>query len=245
MNGKRYAFSALAAGLFLIALHVTNTGAQQQRSACIACHEFLGGSLAEPVTKWRGSVHQQNGVACDYCHRGNARVELGDLSRLSPEQFAERQSRAMSEAHGFVGIPSGKALFGICRQCHGDSVDRYANSIMGKAYLEGKGGPSCVLCHNAHRNTMPEVPKVCEQCHKDTTGFDRIDPMNVTESTITALSGIRIRLAQEKTAGKKPPLFPEFPEDLDSFQIGFVAFGAVVVLLVIGYIEYMALERRK
>jgi hypothetical protein len=245
MNGKRRSLSALAAILFLVALHAANTGAQQQPSACITCHEFLGGSLAEPVAKWRGSVHQQNGITCDYCHGGNASVDLGDINRLSPGQFADMQGSAMSRARGFVGAPSGKALFDMCRQCHGASVDRYANSIMGKAYLENKGGPSCVLCHNAHRNTMPEVPKVCERCHKDTTGFDRIDPMNVTESTINELSGIRVRLAQEKTAGRKPPLFPEFPEDLDSFQIGFVAFGAVVILLVIGYIVYVALERRK
>lgn len=243
MNGKRYALSAVAA-VFFIALHAANAGAQQ-RSACIACHEFLGGSLAGPVEKWNGSVHQQNGITCDFCHGGNLDVQLGDIARLSPEQFADRRARAMSEDRGFVGIPSGKVLFDVCRQCHGASVDRYANSIMGKAYLENRGGPSCVLCHDAHRNAMPEVPEVCVRCHKDTTGFDRIDPMNVTEATINELSGIRIRLAQEKTAGSTPPLFREFPEELDSFQIGFVAFGAVVVLLLIGYIVYMTLEVRR
>jgi len=244
MNGKKYALSALAA-ILLIALHAAHAGAQREPSACIACHAFLGGSLAGPVEKWRGSVHQQSGISCDFCHGGNPAVRLGDLSRLSPEQFADRRARAMSEDRGFAGIPSGKSLFDVCGQCHGASVDRYAKSIMGKAYLEGRGGPSCVLCHDAHRNAMPEVPKVCGMCHKDTTGFDRIDPMNVTEATVNELSGIRIRLAREKTAGGAPPLFPEFPEELESFQIGFVAFGAVAVLLVVGYLVYMALESRR
>jgi hypothetical protein len=92
---------------------------------------------------------------------------------------------------------------------------------------------------------MPEVPKVCESCHKDTSGFDQIDPMDVTESTVNALSGIRIKIAQEKMTGKKPPFIPEFPSELDAFQIGFFAFGAVLVLFVLGYFVYVALEKRE
>ena len=116
---------------------------------------------------------------------------------------------------------------------------------MGRAYLENKGGPSCIACHQAHRNSMPEVPRVCQSCHKDTAGFDQIDPMDVTSSTVNALSGIRIKLAQAKMIGKQPPFIPEFPEDLDAFQIGFVAFGAVLILFVIGYIVYVVLEQRR
>lgn len=132
----------------------------------------------------------------------------------------------------------------MCAQCHSDSVDRYASSIMGKAYLNGEGGPSCVACHNAHKNVMPAVPKSCESCHKDTTGFDRIDPMNVTEATINELSRIRIQLAEEKAKGAKPRLAPGFPEDLDPYQIGLLAFGGVLFMLVIGYLVYLTLEKR-
>jgi hypothetical protein len=69
--------------------------------------------------------------------------------------------------------------------------------------------------------------------------------MDVTESTVKALSGLKIKLAQEKTTGKTPPLIPEFPSDLDSFQIGFFAFGAVFVLFVMGYFVYTILEKRE
>ncbi len=92
---------------------------------------------------------------------------------------------------------------------------------------------------------MPDVPKVCEACHKDTTGFDQIDPMDVTESTVKALSGIHIKLEQEKAIGKKPAFLPEFPSELEAFQIGFVAFGAVAVLFILGYLVYLALEKRR
>lgn len=231
-----------AAALVLCGAEV---GAAQGPGPCVACHTFLGGELARPVAEWSGSIHQQNGITCDLCHGGDASVEVGDVKGLGGQEFGDRMSRAMSKERGFVGKLSGKTLFERCGQCHRPSVDRYAKSIMGKAYLENKGGPSCVLCHHAHRNTMPEVPKVCESCHKDTAGFDQIDPMDVTESTVNALSGIRIKIAQEKTIGKKPAFIPEFPSDLDAFQIGFFAFGAVFVLFILGYAVYVALEKRK
>jgi hypothetical protein len=213
-------------------------------SACVLCHEFMGGEPGRPVKEWKGSIHQQNGVTCDLCHGGDAGVDVGNVRSLGGE-FENRMSRSMSKDHGFIGKPAGKALFSMCARCHYQSVDRYAKSIMGKAYLDQKGGPSCVTCHQAHRNAMPEVPRICESCHKDTAGFDQIDPMDVTESTVNALSGIRIKIAQEKTIGRKPPFIPEFPRELGSFQIGFFAFGAVLLLFVLGYFVYVALEKRK
>ncbi len=213
-------------------------------SACVQCHEFLGGEIGRPVKEWKGSIHQQNGITCDLCHGGDASVDVGNVKDLAGQDFGDRMSRAMSASHGFVGKPSGERLFAMCGRCHSASVDRYAKSIMGKAYLDKKGGPSCITCHHAHRNMIPEVPKVCEICHKDTSGFDQIDPMNVTESTVNTLSGIRIRIAQEKTTGKKPPFIPEFPSELEAFQIGFFAFGAVIVLFIIGYVVYVVLEKR-
>ena len=242
MNKKSRVFALCWA----VALVLCGTSVRAQGPGpCVACHTFLGGPLAKPVMEWHGSIHQSNGITCDLCHGGDASVEVGDVKSLGGQDFADRMSRAMSKDHAFTGKPSGKGLFDVCSRCHSQSVARYAKSIMGKAYLEGKGGPSCITCHQAHRNTMPEVPKVCESCHKDTTGFDQIDPMDVTESTVNALSGIRIKIAQEKTTGKKLPFIPEFPSDLDAFQIGFFAFGAVIVLFFIGYVVYRVLEKRE
>ncbi len=234
--------------LFLAAVFVlcgVGARAEQKPSACVICHTFLGGELGRPVKEWTGSIHQLNGITCDLCHGGDASVDVGNVQNLAGQEFANKMSQAMSKARGFIGKPSGKELFSVCARCHRPSVDRDAKSIMGRAYLDGKGGPSCVTCHQAHRNSMPDVPKVCESCHKDTSGFDQIDPMDVTESTVNALSGIRIKIAQEKTTGQKPPFIPEFPSDLDAFQIGFVAFGAVFVLFVIGYFIYRVLEKRE
>jgi hypothetical protein len=213
--------------------------------ACITCHEALGGSLTKPITEWKGSIHYQNGITCDRCHGGNAKVKVGNVRQLSPTKFLAIQSAAMSKALGFVGKPSGHALFHMCAQCHSATVKMFASSIMGKAYLQKKGGPSCVTCHHAHHNVIPAVPKVCSQCHKDTTGFTQIDPMNVTPATIVHLSKIRIRLAREKTEGTRPPLAPRFQGELGSYRVGLLAFGGVVFLFLIGCIVYMILEKEK
>ncbi len=243
MNEKSRVFALCWAVVFVLC--GTGVRAEQGRGACVTCHTFLGGELGRPVAEWSGSIHRQNGITCDLCHGGNAGVEVRNVRNLTVQELADKKSRAMSKSHGFIGKPSGKALFHLCAQCHGDSTERYAGSIMGRAYLDGKGGPSCVTCHQAHNNIIPSVPKVCESCHKDTTGFDRIDPMNVTESTINELSRIRIGLAEENARGVKPHLVSELPEDLDTFLIGLLAFGGVFIMFLIGYIVYVTLEKRR
>jgi hypothetical protein len=211
----------------------------------VVCHEFLGGDLASPVAAWQGSIHQQNGITCAFCHGGDAGVEMADLSQLSGPAFGEKASQAMAPAQGFIGRPSGQAQFDMCAQCHSGSVARYAASIMGQAYLDNQGGPSCVACHRAHDNVMPEVPQSCEGCHQDTTGYARIDPMNVTAATVNELAAIRIRLAGEKTRGPRPQLAPAFPEESASFLVGLLAFGAVLVLLLLGWPASLLLAKGK
>ncbi|MCL4477820.1 MAG: cytochrome c3 family protein [Deltaproteobacteria bacterium] len=234
MNIKRY----IIAGLFTTLITTTVHAGQ---NACITCHESLGGTIAAPVIHWKGSIHSQNGVTCNSCHGGNPDVKTGNIKFLSPAEFSNIQAHAMSKASGFIGIPSGKTMFDMCGKCHTDSVNMYANSIMGVAYLENKGGPSCATCHNSHDNVIPAVPKVCEQCHKDITGFDQISPMNVSDATIHDLSMLRIHIEQKKVEGNKLPIFSK---ELASFQIGFVAWGAVLLLLIVSFIIYIVLEKR-
>ncbi|HKK00980.1 MAG TPA: cytochrome c3 family protein [Desulfuromonadales bacterium] len=230
--------------VFLV-LNATGVRAAQKPSACVTCHSTLGGAFSKPVAEWHGSVHQQVGVTCDSCHGGNAAVAVGNVKQLSGTQFESKRLAAMSKSHGFVARPSGKALFDMCAKCHADTVARFAESIMGKAYLENKGGPSCLTCHHAHNNVIPDVPKVCTQCHKDTTGFTQIDPMNVTDATIARLSTIRIRLAGEKAQGSRPSLVPKVPEELDPYQVGLLAFGGVLVLFLIGLLIFVILEKEE
>jgi hypothetical protein len=243
MNGKLWIL--MVGWMVFIGLSATGVRADQTPSACIACHETLGGEFTKPVTDWKGSIHSQNGITCDLCHGGNASVVVGKVQQLTGAEFEAKKSAAMSKAHGFRGAPSGKAMFDMCAQCHPNSVARFSASIMGKAYLDNKGGPSCVTCHHAHNNVIPAVPKVCSQCHKDTTGFTQIDPMNVTADTIIKLSKIRIRLAREKAQGPRPAMAPKLPEDLGSYKIGVAALGGVLVLFLIGCVIFVILEKER
>lgn len=245
MRVDRIKFLVTIIWIGIIVFCAISPAAGLEGGACVTCHEFLGGELAEPVAAWKGSIHQQNDITCDLCHGGNADVEVENIAELSGQEFAEKQSLAMSKSHGFIGKPSGKDQFDICAKCHDASVVRYASSIMGEAYLDDKGGPSCIACHQAHHNVIPAVPKVCEGCHKDTTGYSQIDPMSVTAATVNELSRIRTRLAEEKAKGPRPSLAPPFPEELDSYQIGLLAFGAIFVLFLLGYLVYVILEKGK
>ncbi len=232
-------------GIVFLFFFGASAGASPKTSACVACHGSLGGNLAQPVSEWNDSIHQQNGITCDLCHGGDASIEVGNITQLSGNEFTEVKSRAMSKSHGFIGKPSGQAMFEMCARCHPDSVARYAGSIMGKAYLEDKGGPSCVVCHQAHNNIIPAVPEVCAGCHKDTTGFTQIDPMNVTAATVNQLSQIRILLGEKKARGNRPSLAPPFPEELDPYQIGLLAFGAVGIIFLFGLVVFLVLEKEK
>ena len=67
--------------------------------------------------------------------------------------------------------------------------------------------------------------------------------MNVTPATVAQLAEIRVQLAGEKTRGERPKLAPRFPAELDSYQVGLVAFGGVVVLFLVGWLIIAILEK--
>lgn len=214
--------------------------AQEEYNACILCHEFMGGDVGRPVTEWMGSTHQSMGILCTYCHGGDENLEVDRLEDLNPVEIRDLAKKAMYDQEDFIAEPDPLQMFEICGQCHDDAVAVYRESIMGKAYIEKKGGPSCTRCHGAHRNFMPDVPEICEDCHKDILGFDQIESMNVTSSTIDRLYEIRLKLASEKIKGGGETIFPE---ELDAFEIGFVTWGMVLFLVIVAVILYRTMER--
>jgi hypothetical protein len=146
----------------------------------------------------------------------------------------------MYSQEDFVSNPDPVEMFDMCEQCHDDAVSVYRESIMGRTYLEKKGGPSCTRCHGAHRNYMPDVPEICADCHKDIVGFDQIESMNVTLSTIDRLYEIRLEEASKKIVAVGKDIFPE---ELDSFEIGFVTWGMVLFLVIMSVILYRTMEK--
>ncbi len=231
-----------AATILYSSLHFTATGFAQEPEACIVCHRFQGGELGLPVVEWQSSTHQIEGITCSACHGGNPNVKLGELEQLAPEQFRDLVKQSMYDNLDFIGKPALQVQFNLCANCHPDGVTTYTNSIMGAAYLNQKGGPSCVQCHGAHYNKIPEVPASCKDCHADVTGFDQITAMDVSERTIDQLYEIRSQMASLQTRGSEVQFFPE---ELESYQIGLLTFGVIVLMLVAALILYRLLERRR
>lgn len=148
---------------------------------CIQCHSKLPGKYGEPVRLWQGSIHAENGIACNSCHGGDP----GDAAN------------AMSPARGFLGAPKNPDIPAFCGRCHVGVLKDYLTSLHGKAL--GKGGPTCVTCHGNHsvvKATLELInEKSCSRCHSFQQALKIREAMSETEK--------KILLIEARTAGFK------------------------------------------
>lgn len=164
---------ALIVLLFLAICPAPAQAAEQQEIVCIQCHSALPEKYSQPVKLWRGSIHAENGIACDACHGGDPKDA----------------PNAMSPARGFLGVPKEKDIPAFCGRCHIGVMKDYLASAHGKAL--GKGGPTCVTCHGNHlvlKATLELInQKTCTRCHS----FERAQliraAMQDTEGLIVAI----------------------------------------------------------
>jgi hypothetical protein len=154
-----------------IALNCGNAVAED--IVCITCHTALPGKYGEPVKLWNGSVHAENGIACNACHGGD------------PKDAAN----AMKKERGFLGAPKYNDVPAFCGRCHVGVLKDYLASGHGRALATG--GPNCVICHGNHQIVKASLElineKSCSRCHS----FDRAKQiraaMQETEGIIIAL----------------------------------------------------------
>jgi len=151
---------------------------------CIQCHGKLPGKYGEPVKLWQGSIHDENGIACNSCHGGD------------PKDAAN----AMSPSRGFLGTPKAVDIPAFCGRCHVGVLKEYLTSLHGKAL--GKGGPTCVTCHGNHRVVKASLElineKSCSRCHSFTQAEKIKTAMVATEGMISAIDA---RIAGFKKKG--------------------------------------------
>jgi hypothetical protein len=157
--------------------------AQEPEIVCIQCHGTMDGRLGEPVKLWRGSIHAENGIACNACHGGD------------PTDAAN----AMSPARGFLGAPKPMAVPAFCGRCHVGVKADYLASAHGRAL--GKGGPTCVTCHGNHQVVKASLALIneqaCSRCHSFERARTIRDAMQETDGMIMAIDG-RIRAYKAK-----------------------------------------------
>jgi hypothetical protein len=163
---------------------------------CIQCHGKLPGKYGEPVKLWRGSIHAENGIACNACHGGDPKDAVN----------------AMNPARGFLGAPQEKDIPAFCGRCHVGVLKDYLSSLHGKAL--GRGGPTCVTCHGNHNVVKASLElineKSCSRCHSYDRAKEIKAAMAETEKMILAIDA--------RTAG-----FREQGIDTDRLEKGLFA----------------------
>jgi len=151
---------------------------------CVQCHAKLPAKYSEPVKLWQGSIHAENGIACNSCHGGD------------PKDAAN----AMSPARGFLGAPKEAAIPAFCGRCHVGVLKDYLSSLHGKAL--GNGGPTCVSCHGNHNVVKASLDliseKSCSRCHSFKQAEKIKAAMTETENMILT---IEVRTAGFKQQG--------------------------------------------
>lgn len=160
--------------LAVVAMISINYGSvQADEIVCITCHAAMAGKYGEPVKLWQGSIHAENGIACNACHGGD------------PKDAAN----AMLKERGFLGAPKYNDVPEFCGRCHVGVLKDYLASGHGRAL--SNGGPNCVVCHGNHQIVKASLDlineKSCSRCHS----YDRAKlikaSMQETEGQIIAL----------------------------------------------------------
>jgi hypothetical protein len=140
---------------------------------CIQCHGKLPEKYSQPVRLWQGSIHAENGIACNSCHGGDPKDSVN----------------AMSPARGFLGAPRERDIPAFCGRCHVGVLKDYLTSLHGKAL--GKGGPTCVTCHGNHNVVKATLElineKSCSRCHNYQQAEKIKAAMAATEKRIVAI----------------------------------------------------------
>jgi nitrate/TMAO reductase-like tetraheme cytochrome c subunit len=138
---------------------------------CIGCHTQQGMSrrlddgsvlpLTINGTRFRESVHGEEGVACVDCHT--------DIDSFPHPEFSAESRRAVT-----------LALYTTCEKCHAEQYDNVLDSVH-QAALDGgnENAAVCTDCHNPHEQRrltdavsgalLPEarlgIPQTCARCH--------------------------------------------------------------------------------
>ncbi len=206
-------------------------------NACYTCHKALGWKFGELATNWERSVHAKNGVTCSKCHGGDPNIPLGNVNDLSTTEFREITLSSMYYQENFVGAPKKEKVQELCKLCHSEQYKMYVDSPMGALFLANKGGPSCVYCHGAHENHIPNT-KICEDCHNDVQGFNKLNPHSASFEDIPKDFPTKIKGMHSET--KYGGDISKLGKYLYAYWLGSVAF---ITLFVIYALTFFVLKK--
>jgi len=161
--------------------------AEEYNGICLQCHEKGDRTL------WRGSTHENRGVACTSCHTVMRNVtpkfQLAKLTETDTCFQCHKDKRAQIWRSSHMPVREGKLTCSTCHSPHGsfgESLLKEAtvNDNCYKCHAE-KRGPflwehapvreNCLNCHDPHGSINDFLlkisrPRLCQQCHANLTG---------------------------------------------------------------------------
>jgi DmsE family decaheme c-type cytochrome len=168
----------------------------ENNTICLACHE------RGERTLWRGSPHDNRGVACTNCHTIMTNVtpkfQLAKATEMDTCFQCHKNKRAEIWRSSHMPVREGKMTCSSCHSPHG----AYAEALLKEATVNDtcykchaeKRGPflwehapvreNCMNCHDAHGSINDFLlkvsrPRLCQQCHANLVGHPG-NPRNPT-----------------------------------------------------------------
>jgi len=154
---------------------------KEQNAACLACHKNDA-----KRTRWQGSPHQTNDLACVSCHEIHTTHDNVRDKRTQPEICftCHKEQRADVNKNSHHPIEEGKVVCSDCHNPHGSTAPKLLkkNSVNETCFTchAEKRGPflwehqpvneNCTNCHTPHGSNISPLlksraPFLCEECH--------------------------------------------------------------------------------
>ncbi|MFN8379466.1 MAG: hypothetical protein U0452_12430 [Anaerolineae bacterium] len=137
----------------------------------------------------------QNAAVCSDCHTGHEVEALRDPVTRQPLETAAITSVEM------------------CSECHAEVFAHYAESVHGRAVLEGnQDAATCSDCHGVHDTTGPITnttfklfsPDICASCHADEEMMAKYNiSTDVFDTYVADFHGTTVSIFQRTAAGQE------------------------------------------
>ena len=156
------------------------TDAKDRALPCLTCHKGTN------RTNWAGSQHENNGMACNDCHKVHAPVDkVRDRKTQTEVCFTcHKDQRADTHKISTHPIDAGKVICSDCHNPHGSAGPKLLKkaTVTETCYTchAEKRGPflwehqpvteDCTNCHTPHGSNITPLlksrpPFLCEECH--------------------------------------------------------------------------------